>query len=331
MARTGSFRAITAAVAAALTLGATSAPARACPMPVPPVRALVGGDGGAASQPVDIPDKDVALLQLRRFVETVAGEADSAFRQATPSLASFRAKCALEHLDHWASGKALLGRIEGDLAGAELRGALSGAAIAYLKVKALASSEQKSGVEGWLGALALAAQKTRSASPQDRTAHRYWLGLALGAAGLATGDERLWRTSETIMAEAEGRIGPDGALAIEIARPSRMAEAYAFALMPLVTHRELARLKCGSCATPDSGALQRLVELTVQGASDPAVFRRIAGVLQEPVAVPGAAWLPLYNEQHPGAFDPALLEMPSSHHWLGGNVLLIRRIGARPE
>lgn len=301
-------------------------------MPSPPVREL-GEELGPMERHSNertphSGEPDLRVSFVRAFLLTVAKEADASLRQSSPTLASFRAKCALEHLEVWARGDALLGAMPSDEAKAERRWTLAGAAIAYRKVAAHAAEEQKQAIVPWFAALADAARGDLPPRQESADIDAYWLALGLAAASLSTGNETGWSRARAIMDDAKRTIGADGSLPIANSREANALHDHAFALMPLLTLAELARWKGESWHEPGD-ALGRLADLTVRGAADPEVFARRAGAAQDLAGGLGAGWLALYETARPEAGTHSAIELPSSHPWLGGNVLLLHDLISR--
>jgi len=323
--------AVALAVALAAALALDPAPAgAACPIPPPPVRdldlaRLYTDAAGSETDPERLAGHIAATRPVRSFLEQVVRDADASLTQATPTLGTFKAKCALEHLSYWAKGGALLGTISTKQGEAEQRWTLAGAALAYLKVRGQASREERETIEPWLTRLATAARATFDDRGVKRNNHWYWLGLGLAATALATGEESLWSAARGVMEDAAGDVRTDGTLPLELERRSRALHYHAFALMPLMTLAELARLKGENWEALGNGALGRLADTTIKGAANPELFRTLAGADQEQPPSLGAGWLPLYLERHPEAAAPADIETPSGHRWLGGNVLLLAK------
>lgn len=309
--------------------GATTAVA--CPFPLPPVRDLAlerfyADDAGSVVDPALMAEHRAETAPVRDFLKTVVAQADDSLREESSSMAAYHAKCALEHLDVWAKGGALLGAITTKQAEAERRWTLAGAALAYLKVKSHATAEQKSTIEPWLVKLADASRRAFDDVSVKRNNHWYWMGLAAGATSLATGSERHWQSARAIMQDAARDIAADGALPKEMQREARALHYHTFALTALVALAELAHSRNEDFYALGNGALDRLAELTAQGITDPALFDRLAGVQQERPISPGWGWLALYRGARPDSLPDFNTEMPTGHRWLGGNVALLHKV-----
>ena len=302
--------------------------ASACPFPPPAVHDIqvMRYDSGTAvikPEPAILDEREDDASPVRDYLRIVVSEADISFVQETESLGTYRAKCALEWLEVWARADALLGAAKSSDAIAERRGALSGAALAYIKVKPSASPEQAAAVEAWLSKLAITAQFDFAETSTKTRIDRYWLMLSLGATAVATKNDAMWQTARVMMEDAVKTITADGMLPLEPSRPSFALEDQARALMPLTAMAELARSRGEDWYTFNNGALDRLVALTARGIETPDVFKKLSGFDQEQPLNIQSGWLPLYLLERPQGLTDASFEMPSGHAWLGGNVLLL--------
>ncbi len=316
------------ALAILLLLLGTLEQAHACPMPPPPVRSLDMGryytdPAGTRIDPDRLAAQRRAAEPVRSWLTHVVRDADSSRRQSTPSLNVYRAKCALEWLDAWAGQGALLDTMASKQAEAERRWTLAGAALAYLKVRSHASSDQRAVIQRWLTVLASRAQAAFHAGGSKHNNHAYWLGLGLGATAIATGSDGMWRSARAILAEAMTQITGEGTLPLEMQRGSRALHYHAFAAMPLVTLAFLSEARGDMLTGDETGALDRLVRATAEGLADPEKFDGQTGIRQERPVRPGSGWLPLYDRWRGAQISDMAPEMPADHRWLGGNVLLL--------
>lgn len=325
-----------AACCAGLLLGATAEQAFACPFAPPAVHDLELArfytDGaGSTTSPALLDQHKRDTAPVRTFLKTMTGEADASFIQPTGSLGLYRAKCAVEWLEVWARGEALLGRVVEKQAAAERRWTLAGAALAYLKVKPAATPAQAQVIEQWLTKLALAAETDFQNGKLKHNNHYYWLGLGLAATSLATGDAARWEKARAIMKDAADGIAANGTLPLELARQARALHYHAFALMPLTAMAELARSKGEDWYAFGDGALDRLVAITARGIEAPELFEQLSGYAQERPVDPQYGWLQLYGLERPSALAGVEFEIPSDHMWLGGNVLLLNHALTKPK
>ena len=304
--------------------------ARACDAPPSPVRDLdlarYYADGvGSVVDPIKKAEHEAATRPVREWLNRVVKSADSALRAGASAERSAHARCASEWLVRWATGRALLGTMTSKQAEAEQRWTLAGAALAYLKVKALLEARKRTAIEAWLGELADTSAAAFAASGAKHNNHAYWLALGQGATAIATGRDDLWLAARATMLEAAREIAADGTLPLELARGQRALHYHAFAAMPLVTLALLAESRGEEWTALGDRALERLVRVTAQGLADPRLFDRLANATQERPVKPGSGWLPLWEAWHGPPDISGVPHMKPSHRWLGGNVLLLCR------
>jgi poly(beta-D-mannuronate) lyase len=301
----------------------------ACEPPPPAVSdiAATRGYGDAAGTVIDPEAEGQNRLEtkpLTEFLRAITDDADRAWKRPGRPEAATAGRCAAVWLAAWANGKAWLGVMGSKQAEYQRKWDLAGAAIAYLKVKPFATPEQRAVIEPWLIAWADSARAFFDAPGVKRNNHWYWLGLGLGATGLATDSARHWDAGRAIAQDAARDIAGDGSLSLELARTSRALHYHAFSVMPLVTLATLARTKGEDFYAFGDHALDRLVDLTARGLADAAVFATLAGVPQSGDSRPGAGWSQLYALHRPDS-PAAKLGMQRGHRWLGGDVQLLVR------
>ena len=188
-------------------------------------------------------------------------------------------------------------------------------ALAYLKVRSFPSYKQRGMIEQWLIEFADMANEKANLPGS----HRYWLGLGLGAVGMAAGSDRLWEAARWIAEEAAREIGADGALAVELVRKEKALQGHVFALMPLVTLATLARAQGEDFYALGDGAIDRLAGYVAKG------------LREQPEVKPGAGWSQLYA-LHAADAAGAKIGMPRSFVGLGGDVqILVRALGASEQ
>ncbi|HPG89893.1 MAG TPA: alginate lyase family protein, partial [Hyphomicrobium sp.] len=233
--------------------------------------------------------------------------------------------CALNWIRGWAAGGAYLGKFDGKQAEAQRKWDLAGIALAYLKLKRNASNEDRAVIDPWLIKVADAARAHFDDASIKRNNHWYWLGLALGAVGIAADSDRHWQMAKQIFADAARDISADGTLPLEMAREGRALHYHAFALMPLVTLAELGASRGEDWYALADGALHRLVAKTTDGLNDPGIFDQLAGVAQQRPVNPGSGWVALYDARFPGKLAKRP-EQAYKHRWLGGDVYVLSKV-----
>lgn len=323
--------------AAACLLPGRLAHASDCPAPPDAARDLdfAGYYRDARGSAID-PDRkrayDAARKDLTRFVSEVAKRADRSQTKAKAEARLAEARCALSWLEAWAREGAYLGRMTGKQADYQRKWDLAGLALAYLKLKQHATPAQHSSIAAWLLAIGRKARAFFDDRGRKRNNHWYWLGLALGATGSATGDAWAWGEARRIFEDGARDVTADGTLPMELARGGRALDYHAFSAMPLVVLAELARARARGenwYALGDN-ALPRLADRTLAGLVQPEVFDRLAGVRQYRPPNARAGWIELYRARFPSR-TPAevsekLPDIKHGHRWLGGDVRVLTKV-----
>ena len=315
-------------LAALLLSSASPAFADACLPPPPPVRDLnlvrfYEDSAGSIVEPTRLEKHKAETAPLVEFLGYVTKQADKAYTQA--SLPTGTAACGLSWLRAWAEGGAYLGKIASKQAEAQRKWDLAGSALAYLKLKHWATTDDRAAIEPWLIKVADAARAHFDDASIKRNNHWYWMGLGLAAVGIAADSDTHWQMAKAIMADAAHDITADGTLPLEMAREGRTLYYHAFAVMPLVALAELGASRGEDWYALGDGALHRLVAKTVAGLNDPAMFDKLAGVKQQRPVKPGSGWIALYRARFADRIKDAP-EQPDKHRWLGGDVSVLRQV-----
>ena len=313
---------------AALLALTVAARAEECPAVPPPVTDLAlerfyEDSAGSIVEPARMEEHKARTAPLVEFIGTVTKLADRAHQQRSSPTATIA--CALSWLRAWAEGGAYLGKIEGKQSEAQRKWDLAGAALGYLKLKKWASADDRKVIEPWLIKVADAAFAHFDDKTIKRNNHWYWMGLGLGAVGIAAESDAHWQRAKSIMTDASRDITAEGTLPLEMAREGRALYYHAFAVMPLVALAELGASRGEDWYALNDGALHRLVAKTTEGLNDPAIFDTLAGVAQQRPVKPGAGWVSLYDARFMGRlkFRP---EQPNKHRWLGGQVDVLGKV-----
>lgn len=309
---------------------AAAAPAQACAAPPAPVVDLdiprfYGDAQGSVIDMKQMALHDAAVAPLKHFVQEVAGQADRALAAAGDERAREAASCALAWIGAWAKAGAFLGKMAQAQAEYQRKWDLGGIAIAYLKVRRWARPEQRAVIEPWLMRFADAARAFYDDAGHKRNNHWYWLGLGMAAVGLAADSQRHWDAARGIMQDAARDIGPDGTLALELARGARAIHYHAFSTMPVVMLAELGAARGEDWYGLNGGAVHRLVDVTRRGLADPGVFTPLAGMPQQSKPGAGAGWWVAYAARFPERAAGAAPDMKPGHRWLGGDVARLIR------
>jgi poly(beta-D-mannuronate) lyase len=320
-----------AALTALALFGSTATAFAECPVAPPPVRDLslvrfYEDSAGSIVEPTRMEEHKAQTAPMLEFLGFVTKQADKAYQQR--SLPTETAACGLAWLRAWADGGAYLGKMDGKQAEAQRKWDLAGVALAYLKLKPWASEDDRKAIEPWLIKVADAARAFFDDASIKHNNHWYWMGLGLGAVGLATGSDAHWQQAKSIMADAAKDISADATLPLEMAREGRALYYHAFAVMPLVALAELGASRGEDWYALNDGALHRLIGKTVEGLNDPAVFDKLAGVTQQRPVKPAAGWIDLYRTRFPDKLKQVPAQ-PSKHRWLGGDVSVLQKVLAK--
>lgn len=312
----------------AICLTMSAARAEDCPAVPPPVKDLAlerfyEDSAGSIVEPTRMEEHKAQTAPLVEFIGTVTKLADRAHQQRSSPADTI--SCGLAWLRGWADGGAYLGKIDGKQSEAQRKWDLAGAALAYLKLKKWANADDRKAIEPWLIKIADAAFAHFDDKNIKRNNHWYWMGLGLGAVGIAVESDAHWQRAKAIMEDASRDIAPDGTLPLEMAREGRALYYHAFAVMPLVALAELGAARGEDWYALNNGALHRLVAKTAEGLNDPAIFDKLAGIEQQRPVKPGAGWVSLYDARFIGRLK-AKPEQPNKHRWLGGQVDVLRKV-----
>jgi len=240
------------------------------------------------------------------------------------------AHCALDQIMSLAQQRSLTGKMSSSQA-YYVQGWIAGAlAIAYLKISdaGLSTPEQNRIVGAWLQQVGHATRDwydehaARSHDPLGNN-HLYWAGVELAAIGVIAGDRKDFDWGIATYENGVAQIRPDGTLPLEMARGSRALHYHLYALAPLVLLAEFGEVNGIDLYAAHGGAVHRLVDISIKGLADPALFVAATGKQQEsshPVSGDQIGWAPPYLRRFP---DPTLAryvkEAPSlSVFYLGG-------------
>jgi poly(beta-D-mannuronate) lyase len=265
---------------------------------------------------------DAAVAPLRDYYRAISRLANRYVRTREPAVAA----AVLDGLAAWADAGALLGKLsqQGEYQRAWTLAAL---ALGYLQVRDAPGLDpgKRKRVTVWLAALARAVIATRSNTDTKRddfvNNHRYWSGLAVGAAGIAANDRELfaWAIDAYDKFVSEEH---DGVLPREARRGARALHYHLFALEALEPLAELAAAN-GVDLRARNGALARLVGHVLDGLVD----RRVFGDSQDvgdTLAANESAWLAIeYAHTRDPRIPPLLAKGEPVDPLLGGDAKLL--------
>ena len=254
--------------------------------------------------------RDSAVAVYEKVVRSVQAGADAYMKRADRPAAD----CAVQQLSTWAAKRPLTGELDSKQAEYERNWYLAGFALAYLKLKPIASERQRTEIEDWLRRMSDGARASLERGKIPGNNLTYWAGFAIAAAGLATGSEALLDRAHLVLIEALGNVSRHGTLSQELSRGSRALSYHAFAAGPLVLLAYIAETRGKGF---DKATLARLCEAILSGMKNPAAFAVAAKADQEKPADWNLAWLPAYNRIMPTNESPSTSH---SSHFLGGDV-----------
>jgi poly(beta-D-mannuronate) lyase len=241
------------------------------------------------------------------------------------------AACSVSLIEAAARDRFLAGAMNGSQSYFTQKWLVGAIAIAYLKVRpsGVATPAQTAEIAQWLKHVA--AQSMDFADPPNArhtpghalNNHRYWAGLEVAAIAIATDDNSLWKWGIESAEVGIKQIQKEGTLPLEMDRAGRALHYHLFAAGPLVMLAEFASVNGKDLYAERSGALQRLVERSVSGVTDPSYFRQKTGVEQEVPSFKSPveyAWLRPYVRRFPNPAISALLAKLASMSglYLGG-------------
>jgi poly(beta-D-mannuronate) lyase len=232
--------------------------------------------------------------------------ADKYFKKGSRAAAA----CVYSLLDAAAKAHAWSGEMPTGQGHYEQKWLLAGTAVAYLKVRnsGAGTPEQQKDIQRWFNSIADRVTEYVDSKKSNRDSdawnnHRYWSGLAVAAAGIATNDKSdlVWGVGS--YKAGVDQIRPDGVLPLEMNRAGRALHYHLYALAPLVMIAELAQANGMDLYSYNNGAIHRLANLCVAGLANPEIFAKATGVPQDIVAgqVSGAdiGWAVPYVKRFP--------------------------------
>jgi poly(beta-D-mannuronate) lyase len=239
------------------------------------------------------------------------------------------AQCVIERIVTMARDKSLSGKMSSSQA-YYVQGWVAGAiAIAYLKVRDTgdATPAQTALIADWLRSVGAESkayfdEHTKGNGGKGNN-HLYWAGVELAAIGVAANDRADFDWAMATFDNGVDQIRPDGTLPLEMARGSKALHYHLYAIAPLVMLAEFGEDNHLDLYAHAHGALHRLIDVSVTGLLNPALFAKATGVQQEVPTKPSGdqiGWAPPYVRRFP---NPTLERMigaaPSlSVYYLGG-------------
>jgi poly(beta-D-mannuronate) lyase len=240
------------------------------------------------------------------------------------------AQCAMSRIVTMARDRSLSGKMSSNQA-YYVQGWVAGAvAIAYLKVRESgdATPADTELIAKWLHSVgaqtkAYYDEHKKVGHGDSQNNHLYWAGVEIAAIGVAANDRSDFDWAMATYDNGVDQIRPDGTLPLEMARGGRALHYHLYALAPLVLLAEFGEANGLDLYAHAHGSIHRLVDVSVAGLQDPALFEKATGVKQEVPKIPSGdqiGWAPPYVRRFP---NPALTRMietaPNlSVYYLGG-------------
>jgi poly(beta-D-mannuronate) lyase len=278
------------------------------------------------------PVKDLVLGGVYKKTDPTRSEIDEAaqktYRQKTADLSSFEnrvsvlannylknkldtrsPRCALDWLNQWADGDALLGDMNAQGSYAR-QWSLASLSSSYLQLRNFPDFEdsRKAAIENWLSAVARAVMDDYSdiyVSTGKQNNHLYWAAWAVTATGLATEKREFYEWGVNKVKYAlHVQAQDDGTLPLEMARGKKALQYHIFALAPLVMVSETATRNGEDLYALNDGILHKIVDRVFEGVKDPSYFEKLSGHKQ--IAGPSISgghfsWLEVYISRFPDA------------------------------
>jgi poly(beta-D-mannuronate) lyase len=297
-----------------------------CPAP-PPFSETIDAEGYYIDAHHSIIDP------AKKAAEEKATEAPTHFGQWTTRAADkylqhgsrAAATCVYALLDAAARAKAWSGEMPTGQGHYEQKWLLAGTAIAYLKVRnsGVGTADEDKRIQKWFGQLAhsvIAYVESKEPYPGSDAwnNHRYWSGLAVCAAGIATNNRGEYDWGIGSYKAGVGQIRSDGVLPQELNRAARALHYHLYAVAPLIMIAEMAAANGEDLYSYDHGAIHRLVDLCIAGLQDPSIFGKATGVEQDIGAGPWSGadigWAVPWNNRFP---DPRLAQWIAQAQFTG--------------
>ncbi|MDE1156120.1 MAG: alginate lyase family protein [Acidobacteriaceae bacterium] len=280
-----------------------------------------------SSGPIN-PAEHAATVVYQHFEERIAAGADQFVARGDHR----EAACALEQLDAWAKGKALLDydpqqssqawyQVEWTLAGA-------GTAMTTLINDPQLDPAEVRRVTAWLDRAA--ARNISFERPgKDNNNHHYWRALAATSIGIVADDRTLFDFGVRAYKEAIGDVDERGAFPKEMARHENAIHYQMFALQPLVVIAQLAERQGGDLwsYSAHGRSLRDAIVFFGRAVEDPSLVKPYTSDEQKMHFSPGDyAQFALYMRHFGKEGLPEDIvknaERPSFNSRLGGTLLL---------
>jgi poly(beta-D-mannuronate) lyase len=250
---------------------------------------------------------EAEIAPVRAFSRLVVSEANEFVLSGGKKQAA--AYCAAVALTKWAQADAMA-NAETDIANFNRATFLAAIASAYGQISGSNqwSESQRGIVEDWLLKVSSATRKFYQAKRDAKTVKpnniQYWAAFAVATTAVALNrpDDLKWGVEGMKLGVCTAT--PEGALPREIERKDRALHYHLFALQPLIALAELAELNGLEGYAVCADSLQRIVNFTLNAATDPKQIEQLSGAPQLDWKPPAASdidfsWLEIYAARFP--------------------------------
>lgn len=312
-----------------------------CPSPPKPVKILETNSVYERDDPtrshIDKAAKkkyEKKILPVRKYLSDLSKMANGYVRLQPPDPA--RALCTAKWLASWAEGDAF-SELKTKQSMLGMGPILSAVALDYLQIREdyTIPGDMHDEIKSWLAKLArrqVAYFDANEEAPSSHANHRYWNGLGVAAAGIASDDTNLFEWGIESARIGIKQITPQGILPLELKRAGKARDYHLYAVAPLVMLAEMAERNGTYLYQEENGAIHRLVRTVLTSLTDPTLMESLTETKMNAfpegvIASNRLAWLEIYNERFPDKNNESLLRgrRPLSSSVLGGNTTLLFR------
>lgn len=265
------------------------------------------------------------------FQKTLSGLSDKYFYTGDKAIRD----CALGMLNAWATAPALLSKDTNHTGRSARKWTLAAASSSYAKLTHGSikndppNAKQIEAIEHWLATIADIVVVDYTQSNIDKVNnHDYWAAWAVSITGAVLHRKDLLDWSYSKFSQAMNQVDDNGFLPNEIRRKHLALSYHNFAIQPLVSMALTLKVNDYDVLSINNRALERLVNKTVAGLSNPEIFLKQTGeeqTLNNVVSNTGLAWIEPWLIMEPNAKIPAEWKnlRPLSSSRMGGDLTLL--------
>eukprot|EP01031_Cornospumella_fuschlensis_P027985 gene27985-33794_t len=263
--------------------------------------------------------KNLNLMQpIQSFLRFVGNSSVDYLSSNPPFLPA--AECTLQWLNHWAKGKAMLGRVNKQ--GDDHRGwCIAAMMTSFLLIRDEPRLNQTTVkfVGEWLHTVARTNIAYFIKSGHVWNNHLTWTSLIALEASVVANDRMLFADGLRYARYTISTIQANGSLPYEIRRHERAAHYFYFSLTALMPIAEFAMANGVDLYRENGGALHRLINLSIRTFSDPTIIQRANGYVQERHSKEDYSWLEIYYARfNDSRAIPYLRQFRPLFYWYSG-------------